>query len=226
MLDNFKKFWDCFTTLLVVIVVILAIALAGVRLVGFQVFSVLSGSMEPTYHVGSLIYVKNVDYTELQGCTKLAEGETVSQDVATFESGGQVYLADGDVITFMLDENTVATHRIVEVVPDDENPEVLRYRTKGDANNAVDGGLVHYKNVIGSPVFTIPQLGYLANYVQNPPGMYVAISAGAVLMLLILLPDLFGSDEENTKTKKDKRRRKDDAAAEAQEETQTETKGE
>ncbi len=226
MLDKFKKFWDFFTTLLVVIVVILAIALAGVRLVGFQVFSVLSGSMEPTYHVGSLIYVKNVDYTELQGCTKLAEGETVPQGAASFESGGQVYLADGDVITFMLDENTVATHRVVEVVPDDENPEVLRYRTKGDANNAVDGGLVHYKNVIGSPVFTIPQLGYLANYVQNPPGMYVAISAGAVLMLLILLPDLFGSDEENTKTKKDKRRRKENAAAEAQEEAQTETKEE
>lgn len=226
MLDNFKKFWDCLTTLLVVVVVILAIALAGVRLVGFQVFSVLSGSMEPTYHVGSLIYVKNVDYTELQGCTKLAEGETVPQGVATFESGGQVYLVDGDVITFMLDENTVATHRVVEVVPDEENPEVLRYRTKGDANNAVDGGLVHYKNVIGSPIFTIPQLGYLANYVQNPPGMYVAISAGAVLMLLILLPDLFGSDEENTKTKKDKRRRKDDATAEAQEEAQTETKEE
>lgn len=226
MLDKFKKFWDCLTTLLVVIVVILAMALAGVRLVGFQVFSVLSGSMEPTYHVGSLIYVKNVDYTELQGCTKLAEGETVPQGAATFESGGQVYLADGDVITFMLDEDTLATHRIVEVVPDDENPEVLRYRTKGDANNAVDGGLVHYKNVIGSPVFTIPQLGYLANYVQNPPGMYVAISAGAVLMLLILLPDLFGSDEENTKTKKDKRRRKENAAAEAQEEAQTETKEE
>ncbi|MBQ2887924.1 MAG: hypothetical protein IJE29_03255 [Firmicutes bacterium] len=226
MLDKFKKIWDFFTTLLVVIVVILAIALAGVRLVGFQVFSVLSGSMEPTYHVGSLIYVKNVDYTELQGCTKLAEGETVPQGAASFESGGQVYLADGDVITFMLDENTVATHRVVEVVPDDENPEVLRYRTKGDANNAVDGGLVHYKNVIGSPVFTIPQLGYLANYVQNPPGMYVAISAGAVLMLLILLPDLFGSDEENKKTKKGRRGKEDGTAAEAQEEAQTEAKGE
>ena len=226
MLDKFTKFWDFFTTLLVVIVVILAIALAGVRLVGFQVFSVLSGSMEPTYHVGSLIYVKNVDYTELQGCTKLAEGETVPQGAASFESGGQVYLADGDVITFMLDENTVATHRVVEVVPDDENPEVLRYRTKGDANNAVDGGLVHYKNVIGSPVFTIPQLGYLANYVQNPPGMYVAISAGAVLMLLILLPDLFGSDEENKKTKKGRRGKEDGAAAEAQEDAPTEAKGE
>lgn len=79
----------------------------------------------------------------------------------------------------MLDENTVATHRVVEVVPDEDDPSTLRFRTKGDANDAEDGSLVHYKNVIGTPVFTIPKLGYAANYIQHPPGLYVAISAGA-----------------------------------------------
>ena len=87
----------------------------------------------------------------------------------------------------MLDENTVATHRVVEVVPDEDDPSTLRFRTKGDANDAEDGSLVHYKNVIGTPVFTIPKLGYVANYIQHPPGLYVAISAGAVLLLLDLL---------------------------------------
>ena len=122
-----------------------------------------------TYHVGSLIYVKDVDYTQLEV---------------------------GDPITFMLDEDTVATHRIVEVVPDETDSSVLRFRTKGDANDAVDGSLVHYKNVIGTPVFTIPKLGYLADYIQNPPGIYIAISAGAVLVLLMFLPDLFSKDEK------------------------------
>lgn len=75
----------------------------------------------------------------------------------------------GQVITFMLDENTVATHRVVEVVPDEDDPSTLRFRTKGDANDAEDGSLVHYKNVIGTPVFTIPKLGYVANYIQHPP---------------------------------------------------------
>lgn len=144
-----KKIWNIITNIIVVLAVILAVALVGVRLVGLQVFTVLSGSMEPTYHVGSLIYVKDVDYKELEA---------------------------GDVITFMLDEDTVATHRITEVVPDEEEPDTLRYRTKGDANDAEDGKLVHYKNVIGSPVFTIPYLGYFADYIQNPPGTYVAIS--------------------------------------------------
>ena len=84
---------------------------------------------------------------------------------------------------------------------------MIRYRTKGDANDAEDGALVHYKNVIGSPVFTIPYLGYVANYIQNPPGTYIAISGGAVLMILVFLPALLGSDEEEKKTEKPKKKK-------------------
>ena len=168
----FKKIWNIVTTVLVTVVVILALLLVGVRLFGMQVYTVLSGSMEPVYHTGSLIYVKDVDYRDLK---------------------------EGDVITFMLDEDTVATHRIVGLVPDEEDPSVMRYRTKGDANDAEDGSLVHYKNVLGTPVFTIPKMGYVANYIQNPPGSYLTISGGAILMLLVFLPDLFGSDDKAEK---------------------------
>lgn len=174
-----SKIWNGFTSILVALVVILAVLLAGVRLVGLQVFTVLSGSMEPTYHTGSLIYVQDVDPYKIEA---------------------------GQVITFMLDEDTVATHRVVEVVPDENDPTVVRFRTKGDANDAEDGSLVHYKNVIGSPIFSIPQLGYLANYIQNPPGTYIAISVGAILLLLIMLPELISGDDED----KPKKRRKDE----------------
>lgn len=173
-----KKFMNILSGLLLTAVVLLAIALAGVRLVGMQVFTVLSGSMEPTYHVGSLIYVKKVDYTQLES---------------------------GDVITFMLDEKTVATHRIVEVVPDEEDPATLRYRTKGDANDTVDGGLVHYKNVVGTPVFTIPYLGYLASYIQSPPGSYIAICVGSILLLFVFLPDLLFDNKKEEETQKQKK---------------------
>jgi len=121
-------------------------------------------------------------------------------------------LEAGDVITFMLDEDTVATHRIVEVAADETDPAVLRFRTKGDANDAVDGGLVHFKNVIGSPVFTIPGLGYAANYIQNPPGTYIAISAGAILILLVFLPDLFGKEEEGKRKRPSARNAGEEAA--------------
>lgn len=180
-MKSVRKIWDSVTTILVTMVVILAVLLVGVRLVGFQVFTVLSGSMEPTYHIGSLIYVKEVDYKEIEA---------------------------GQVITFMLDEDTVATHRVVEVVPDETDATVLRYRTKGDANDAEDGSLVHYKNVLGSPVFSIPKLGYLANFIQNPPGMYIAIAAGAILLLLVFLPDLLFEEENKGEEKKAKEKRK------------------
>ena len=169
MKTTIKKIGNVVTTVLVVAVALLAIALAGVRLFGLQVYTVLSGSMEPAYHVGALLYDKKVDPAQLR---------------------------PGDVITFMLDEETIVTHRIVEVVPDEEDPSVIRFRTKGDANAAEDGSLVHYKNVLGTPVFTIPKLGYFANFVQQPPGLYVAIAFGAVLVLLAFLPDLLGDDKK------------------------------
>ena len=53
-----KKIWNIVTSIIVALAVLLAIALVGVRLIGFQVFTVLSGSMEPTYHVA-------VSYTHL-----------------------------------------------------------------------------------------------------------------------------------------------------------------
>lgn len=186
MNKSLKKIWNAISSILVALVVLLALLLVGARIVGLQVFTVLSGSMEPTYHTGSLIYVKKVDpYT----------------------------IKEGQPITFMLDENTVATHRVVGIVPDEEDPAVIRFRTKGDANEAEDGSLVHYKNVIGTPIFSIPYLGYVADYIQHPPGMYIAISAGAVLLLLVFIPDIFADDKEQEKKKKSSRRKKGAHAA-------------
>lgn len=173
-MNTFKKIWNFFTGVLVAAAVLLAVALVGVRLVGLKPFVVLSGSMEPTYHVGSLIYVKDVDYRELKV---------------------------GDPITFMMSENTVVTHRIIEVLPDENEPDTIRFFTQGDANDVPDGSSVHYKNIIGKPVFSLPYLGYVSNYIQNPPGMYVAIAGCAVLMILVFLPDIFADEEEEKKKK-------------------------
>ncbi|MEE1006246.1 MAG: signal peptidase I [Acutalibacteraceae bacterium] len=164
MPNKIRKVWNTVTTVLVIAVVIFVILLAGVRLAGLKPLAVLSGSMEPEYPVGSLLYVKNVDTNKLKV---------------------------GDDITFMLDEDTLATHRIVEVIPDGEDTSVVRFKTKGIANEYADGGLVHSKNVVGKPVFCIPYLGYVSSYIQNPPGLYIAIVAGIIILALAFLPDLF-----------------------------------
>lgn len=174
MNQSFKKIWNVISTVLVVLVVLLAVALVGVRLVGIKTYAVISGSMEPTYPTGSLLYVKSVNAQELRV---------------------------GDAITFMLDEDTVATHRIIEIIPDDEDSSILRFCTQGDANDTPDGTPVHYKNIIGKPVFAVPYLGYFAHFVQNPPGLYLAIGFAAVLVVIVFLTDMLegkkGKDEES-----------------------------
>ena len=161
-----KKTWNSVTTIILVIVVILALLLAGARLVGLQVYTVLSGSMEPNYHVGSVIYVKEVDPSTLKV---------------------------GDAISFLISEKTVATHRIIEVLPDESDPNVIRFRTKGDNNDIEDTNPVHCNNVLGKVVGTIPLLGYVSNFVQNPPGTYIAIAAMAILILAVFVPDIIGN---------------------------------
>ena len=183
MNKTLKKVWDAITTTLVAVVVIMALLMVGARFFGYQVFAVISGSMEPEYPVGSLIYVKSVDPFELEA---------------------------GDVITYLLDEDTVSTHRVMGVVPDENDPTVIRFRTKGDANDSEDATLVHYKNVIGTPVFKIPKLGYISEYIKAPPGRYVAISAVAILILLMILPDLFSEGNGEDSNKKQKNLKKGD----------------
>lgn len=161
-----KKLWGGLSTALVILVVILALLLAGARLLRLQVYTVLSGSMEPNYHVGSIIYVKDVPPATLQV---------------------------GDAISFMISENTVATHRIIEVIPDENDPDVIRFRTKGDNNEIADTNPVHCNNVLGKVVGTIPLLGYVSDYIQNPPGTYITLAAAMVIVLAVFLPDIIRS---------------------------------
>ena len=172
-----KKIWDVTSSVLVGVVVIFAVLLIGVRLFGIQVYSVISGSMEPEYPVGALIYVKEVKPSEVEV---------------------------GDVITFVLSNETPATHRVIAIDKDAQ-----LFYTQGDANYQINEETgekvymedppVHFNNLIGKPVFKIPVLGYIAYYIQHPPGMYIAIAAGAILLILVFLPDLFKSDKKETK---------------------------
>ena len=172
-----KKIWDVTSSVLVGVVVIFAVLLIGVRLFGIQVYSVISGSMEPEYPVGALIYVKEVKPSEVEV---------------------------GDVITFVLSNETPATHRVIAI-----DKEAQLFYTQGDANYQINEETgekvymedppVHFNNLIGKPVFKIPVLGYIAYYIQHPPGMYIAIAAGAILLILVFLPDLFKSEKKEAK---------------------------
>ena len=156
-----RRIYRIISSVLVGLIVVLAVLLVGVRLVGLTPYTVISGSMEPTYPVGSLLYVQKVDPTTLQ---------------------------EGDPVTYYMSGGQVVTHRVIEVV---ENPSVgVCYRTKGDANNIADSSLLKYTQVIGRPVMAIPWLGYVSWFIQHPPGTYVAIAAVMVLLCLSTVLDL------------------------------------
>lgn len=159
MSNTVKKIWNIVSAVLVAAMVLCAVFLVGARVLGYQVFTVISGSMEPTYSVGDLLYVKAVD-------------------PATIEVG--------DPVTFILNEDlVVATHRVIAV--DAENQHLY---TKGDANDVEDSAPVHFKNVIGVPKFAVPLLGYVSNFVQYPPGNYITVAVGFVLIVAVFVPDI------------------------------------
>lgn len=105
-------------------------------------------------------------------------------------------IQEGDVITFLVNEDlVVGTHRVVRVDRDNKH-----FYTKGDANDVEDGSPVHYNNVIGVPQFSIPKLGYVSDFIQNPPGTYITLGVGLALILIVFLPDMLRrkKDEEDT----------------------------
>ena len=78
---------------LTILILICVLAIVGVllipRLAGYETFAVLSGSMEPYYHVGSVVFVdKSVTPEEVKV---------------------------GDPITFTKTDTLVATHRVIDI---------------------------------------------------------------------------------------------------------------
>ena len=83
-----KKIWNTMTSIIVFIAIVLAFLLIGVKMFNLDTYIVLSGSMEPAYPTGSLIYVQKANPNELKA---------------------------GDVITFHMSGNVVVTHRIIDI---------------------------------------------------------------------------------------------------------------
>jgi signal peptidase I len=124
---------------------------------GYQLKTVLSGSMEPTFKTGSIIAVKPVD-------TK--ERET---------------LKEGDVITFQASEDKLVTHRIIGVKTSGKN---VMYETKGDNNKTADMEPVLSANVKALySGFTIPYVGYFIDFAQSKEGSALLLIGPGLLLL-------------------------------------------
>lgn len=121
---------------------------------GYQLKTVLSGSMEPTFMTGSIIAVDpNRDMTQL---------------------------VENEIITFMDGDRRLITHRIIEVIRNEDN---VFYRTKGDNNDGPDAGLVNSKNVTAVYTgFTLPYIGYMFNFASSKMGSVILLIIPGVLL--------------------------------------------
>lgn len=108
---------------------------------GYRYYTVLTGSMSPTYDVGDIIFVK------------IKAPESINE---------------GDVITFnpSRDSDAYLTHRVIEKIDNYEGSGVTCFRTKGDANDSEDSFLIDGERVIGTVAFGVPYLGYIIRFIQ------------------------------------------------------------
>ncbi len=124
---------------------------------GYQLKTVLSGSMEPTFKTGSIIAVKPVDSKERETLKK------------------------GDVITFQASEDKLVTHRIIGVKTSGNN---VMYETKGDNNKTADMDPVLSANVKAVySDFTIPYVGYFIDFAQSKKGSALLLIGPGLLLL-------------------------------------------
>jgi signal peptidase I len=146
-----------FAVLIFMVVVVVSSKASGgePEAFGYQLKTVLSGSMEPGIQTGSIIAVKP------------------GGDMTRFEKG--------DVITFRQEENMLVTHRVAEVI---KNGDQVMYRTKGDNNKTEDLNPVLSENVVAEYTgFTVPYVGYFMNFTNSKNGAFLFIIPGILLLI-------------------------------------------
>lgn len=144
-------------TVLLLILILICIPLVIPGVMGLQVYSVVSGSMEPAIPVGSLVYIQTLEPETVQ------EGSVIA-----------FYGAD--------DRSGIITHRVVEnrVVSGE-------FITKGDANEKEDINPIPYDRLIGEEVFCIPKLGEAAQLLSGQIGRRIAAGVILAAILLHLI---------------------------------------
>lgn len=174
---NWRRLGTLVALALFGIVLIVFIASAVPQLVGADhSYVVLSDSMSPEINAGALVFV----------------GEVSPDSIQT-----------GDVITYVdrsRGESRRVTHRVVGIETQDGQ---RAFRTKGDANEEADPGLVAASSVIGAVQFHLPLVGYAINIARSPLGLIALVVIPAILLIATELRDLYSaaaSDDEDEAT--------------------------
>lgn len=126
--------------ILLIAIIAICVPLIVPKTMGYQLYTVVSGSMEPAVPTGSLVYIKYVEPKEI-----------VEGDVIAFYGSD----ADGSIIT----------HRVVS-----NSSAMGEFITKGDANEENDMNPVTYNQYMGKMVRSIPKIGGIVQTITGGSG--------------------------------------------------------
>lgn len=168
----------------IVVVLLLAIVIAqkfNLSIAGIKMYNVLTGSMEPVYHVGDIIIDRSVPESELK----------VGDDVT--------YL--GTSSSF---EGMVITHRIVRIT---EEEGVKTFVTKGTANDIEDTPIT-YNQIYGKVIYKTYVLSAINKVLNNIYAYFAIFTIVGIAVSLQIVSIVFDSDnededDESTNKKKD-----------------------
>lgn len=155
-------------TLLLLGLIAACLPLTLPRMLGYEIYTVVSGSMEPAIPTGSLVYVRSMEPENIR---------------------------EGDVIAFsgIQDAGTVITHRVVA-----NSTVLGEFITKGDANEAADLSPIPYSHLIGRVEKVIPKAGALAQMFTGGSGKLAAVSLLGLGVVLRLLAAALNRKQEKT----------------------------
>lgn len=179
------KIINFFITIVFIVAIILIFSLTLQKIIfkddvpsilGYKILQVMSGSMSGEFETEDTIIIRQIK--------------------------NESEIKIGDIITFKVDENTLVTHRVVEIVKNENDTE---YVTKGDANNSVDTQKVKFKDIEGKYLFKTIILGKIIKIIQSPIGINFVLILPLFIIAIIVIND---KDKENKKNMRKEKRLK------------------
>lgn len=145
---------------------------------GYQLYGVLSGSMNGTqktsFDTGSLVFVK-------------------AKDVQKIEVG--------DIITFrgLSIDAPLTTHRVVGI----NNEDSLSFVTRGDANSVNDPKPISAEKVVGTVRGHLPFIGYLTGFAETRTGLIFLVFVPGAIIITYELFNIYRTLKNDKKKRKD-----------------------
>jgi signal peptidase len=153
--------WLPVGALTVALLLPLATFVVATWLLGWRLHIVESGSMRPTFPVGSLLVVEPGDASEVEAGMAM-----------TFEDPMQ--------------PGRLVTHRVTAVL---DRPGGRFFTTRGDANTADDPAPVPARSVRGWVRWHVPNLGYAFDWLRWPRGFVLLVVVPSLLLVATELRD-------------------------------------